>query len=110
MFFEQYSCQTCNTLFSGGEDRQELFVPVEVSSPDGNFESQSKNFNFGTLKTLILHARLIFFKGGHPTKIWREKIFFMKTLSKLGALTVQYTKPMTHIPMFFRLLLQGTFF
>jgi hypothetical protein len=94
MFFDQYSCQTCHTLFSGGEDRQELFVPVEVCSSDGNFislhlyESQNKNFNFGTLKTLILHAQSIFFKGGHPTKIWRKKIFFMKTLSKLGALTV----------------------
>jgi hypothetical protein len=101
MFFEKYSCQTCNTLCSGGEDRQELFVPVEVNSPDGNFdtfanlslhlyESQNKNFNFDTLKTLILHAQSIFFKGGHPTKILRKKIFFMKTLSKLGALTVQY--------------------
>jgi hypothetical protein len=62
-----------------------LFVPVEVSSPD---ESQNKNFDIGTLQTWILHARSIFFKGGHPTKIWRKKIFFMKTLSKLGALTV----------------------
>jgi hypothetical protein len=52
------------------------------------YESHNKNFNFGTLKTLILHTRSIFFKGGHPTKIWRKKIFFMKTLSKLGALTV----------------------
>ena len=52
------------------------------------YESQNKNFNFGTLKALIFHARSIFFKGGHPTKIWRKKIFFMKTLSKLGALTV----------------------
>ena len=51
------------------------------------YESQNKNFNFGTLKTLILHARSIFFKGGHPTKILKKK-FFMKTLSKLGALTV----------------------
>jgi hypothetical protein len=88
MFFEQYSCQTCNTLFSGGEDRQELFVRVEVSSPDALltltpsenlslhlYESQNKNFNFGTLKTLILHTRSIFFKGGHSTKIWRKKYF-----------------------------------
>jgi hypothetical protein len=44
MFFEQYSCQTCNTLSSGGEDRQELFVPVEVSSPDGNFDTFRKSF------------------------------------------------------------------
>jgi hypothetical protein len=51
-------------------------------------EHQNKNFNFETLKTLILHAQSIFFKGGHQTKIRRKKIFFMKTLSKLGALTV----------------------
>jgi hypothetical protein len=52
------------------------------------YESQNKNFNFGTTKTLILHAQSIFFKGGHLPKIWSKKIFFMKTLSKLGALTV----------------------
>jgi hypothetical protein len=52
------------------------------------YEPQNKNFNFGTTKTLILHARSIFFRGGHLTKIWSKKIFFMKTLSKLGALTV----------------------
>ncbi len=99
MFFEQYLCQTCHTLFSGGEDRQEflylskLAAQMVTSTPSESLplhlnESQNKNFNFGTLKTLILHARSIFFKGGHPTKIWRKKIFFMKTLSKLGALTV----------------------
>jgi hypothetical protein len=44
MFFEQYLCQTCSTLFSGGEDRQELFAPVEVSSPDGNFDAFGKYF------------------------------------------------------------------
>ncbi len=51
------------------------------------YEPQNKNFNFGTTKTLILHARSIFFRGDHITKIWSTKIFFMKTLSKLGALT-----------------------
>jgi hypothetical protein len=44
MFFEQYSYQTCHTLLSGGEDRQEFFVPVEVSSPDGNFDTLRKSF------------------------------------------------------------------
>ncbi len=99
MYLEQYSCQTCHILFSGGQDRQELFVPVEVrsqmvtSTPPGNlslqfYEAQNKNFNFGTTKTLILHTRSIFFKGGHITKIWSKTIYFMKTLSKLGALTV----------------------
>jgi hypothetical protein len=52
------------------------------------YESQNKNLNFGTAKTLILDARSIFFKRGHLTKIESKKIFFMKTLSKLGALTV----------------------
>ena len=99
MYFEQYSCQTCPTLFSVGQDRQELFVPVEVeaqmvtSTPSENlslefYEAQNKNFKFGATKTLILHTRSVFFKGGHLTKIWSKKIFFMKTLSKLGALTV----------------------
>jgi hypothetical protein len=39
-------------------------------------ESQNKNFNFGTLKTLILHARSIFFKGGSPYKNMEEKNIF----------------------------------
>ncbi len=54
------------------------------------YESQYKNLNFATTTTLILHARSIFSKGGHLTKIRSKKIFFMKTLSKLGALTVVY--------------------
>ncbi len=70
-----------------------LAAQMVTSTPSENlslhlYEHQNENFNFGTLKTLILHARSIFFKGGHPKKIWRKKIFFMKTLSKLGALTV----------------------
>ncbi len=52
------------------------------------YEAQNKNFNFGNTNPLILHTRSIFFKGGNLTKIWSKKIFFMKTLSKLGALTV----------------------
>jgi hypothetical protein len=44
MYFEQYSGQTCHTLFSGGQDRQELFVPIEVRSPDGNFDTLRKYF------------------------------------------------------------------
>jgi hypothetical protein len=49
---------------------------------------QNQNFDFKTTKTLILHAWSIFFKGAYLTKLWSKKIFFMKTLSKLGALTV----------------------
>jgi len=30
--------------FSGGQDHQELFVPVEVRSPDGNFDTLGKSF------------------------------------------------------------------
>jgi hypothetical protein len=83
MYTEQNLCQTCHTLFSGGQDRQELFMHVEAGSPDGNFDtlgksffaSQNKNFNFGTTKTLILHAPSIFFKGGHLTKIRSTKYF-----------------------------------
>jgi hypothetical protein len=52
------------------------------------YEPQNKNFNYATTKSLILHTLSIFFRGGHITKIWSKKIFFMKTLSKLGALTV----------------------
>ncbi len=85
--------------FLGGHDRQTLFVSVEVSSPDGNFDIlenlfyqrygfQHQNFDFKTTKTLILHAWSIFFKGSHLTKLWSKKIFSMKTLLKLRALTV----------------------
>jgi hypothetical protein len=70
-----------------------LATQMVTSTPSENLslllcEPQNKNFNFGTTKTLILHAPSIFFRGGHITKIWSKKIFFMKTLSKLGALTV----------------------
>ncbi len=44
MYFEQYLYQTCHTLFAGGQDRQELFVHVEVSNPDGNFDTIGKSF------------------------------------------------------------------
>jgi hypothetical protein len=91
--------------FFGGHDRQTFFVSVEVSSPDGNFdifgksyyrryEFQNQNFDFETTKTSILHAWSIFFKVAHLTKLWSKKIFSMKTLSKLGALTVL---PANHI-------------
>ena len=44
MYFEQYLCQTCQTLFFGGQDHQELFVCVKVSSPHGNFDTLGKSF------------------------------------------------------------------
>jgi hypothetical protein len=87
MFFEQYSCQTCHTLFSGGEDRQnylylsKLAAQMVTSTPSENlslhlYESQNKNYNFGTLKTLILHAPSIFIKGGSPKKKYGGKKYF----------------------------------
>jgi hypothetical protein len=48
----------------GGHDRQTLFVFVEVTSPDGNFEILGKSF----LPT-------IFFNGAHLTKLWSKKYF-----------------------------------
>jgi hypothetical protein len=72
-----------------------LEAQMVTSTPSENlslqlYKAQNKNFNFGITKTLILHTRSIFFTGGHLTKIWSKKIFFMKTLSKLGALTVPF--------------------
>ena len=71
------------------------YVPSKLltSTPSENlflqhYKAQNKNFNFGITKTFILHTQSIIFTGGHLTKIWSEKIFIMKTLSKLGALTV----------------------
>ena len=52
------------------------------------YEFQNQNFDFETTKTSILHAGSIFSKVAHLTKLWSKKIFSMKTLSKLGALTV----------------------
>ncbi len=72
------------------------------------YEPQNKNFDFGTLKALILHARSIFFKGGHPTKIRRKKIFFMKTLSKLGALTVTINVPVVYMGRY-KVVLRGDY-
>ncbi len=70
-----------------------LEAQMETSTPSENlslqlYEAQNKTFKFGTTKALILHTRSIVFKVGHLTKIWSKKIFFMKTLSKLAALTV----------------------
>jgi hypothetical protein len=52
------------------------------------YEFQNPNFDFETTKTMILHAWSIFFMGAHLPKLWSKKIFPMKTLLKLGALTV----------------------
>jgi hypothetical protein len=56
MYFEQYLCQTCHTLFSGGQDRQELFIlymskleaQMVTSTPSENlslqlYKAQNKN-------------------------------------------------------------------
>jgi hypothetical protein len=52
------------------------------------YEFQNQKFDFEPTKTLILHAWSIFFMGAHLTKLRSKKIFSMKTLSKLGALTL----------------------
>jgi hypothetical protein len=48
--------------FFGGHGHQTLFVSVEVSSPEGNFDILGK-FDFETTKTWILHAWSIFLTG-----------------------------------------------
>ncbi len=58
-----------------------LAAQMVTSTPSENlslhlYESQNKNFNFGTLKTLILHARSIFFQEGSPNKNMEEKNIF----------------------------------
>ncbi len=63
--------------FFWGHDRQQLFVPVEVSSPDSNFDILGKSFlptlgisyDFDTTKTLILHAWSIFFNEANLVKL-----------------------------------------
>jgi hypothetical protein len=41
------------------------------------YESQNKNFNFGTTKTVILHARSVdIFQRGLPNKNMEEKNIF----------------------------------
>jgi hypothetical protein len=52
------------------------------------YEIQNQNFDFCTPQTLILYTQSIFLREGHQKKIWSKKFFFMKTLSKLGALLV----------------------
>ena len=99
LLFEQYSFQTCHTLLL--EDiivkhylyLSKLAARMVTSTSSENlfyqrYELQIQNFDFETTKTLILHAWSIFFKGAHLAKLWSKKIFFMKSLSKLGALTV----------------------
>ncbi len=74
-----------------------LAAQMVTSTPSENlfyhrYELQNQNFYFEIAKTWILHAWSIFFKGAQLTKLWSKKIFSMKTLSKLGALTVYIKK------------------
>jgi hypothetical protein len=76
MCFEQYICQTCHKLFSGGHDLQNINIPVEVSRTAPKnlvgkpYEIQNQNFDFDfcTPQTLILFIRSIFLRGGHLKK------------------------------------------
>jgi hypothetical protein len=57
-----------------------LAAQMVTSTPSENlslhlYESQNKNFNFGTLKTLILHARSIFSRGITQQKYGGKKYF-----------------------------------
>ncbi len=99
LLFEQYSCETCHTPFLEVMTVKhflylsKLAAQMVTSTSSENlfyqrYEFQNLNFDFETTKILILHAWSIFFKGAHLTKLWSTKIFSMKTLSKLGALTV----------------------
>ena len=102
LLFEQYSFQTCHTLLL--EDiivkhylyLSKLTARMVTSTSSENlfyqrYELQNQNFYFETAKTWILHAWSIFFNKAHLTKLWSKKIFSMKTLSKLGALTVLFS-------------------
>ncbi len=79
-------CIKLATLFSGRYILKnylylsKLAAQMVTSTPLENlslqlYESQNKNFNFGITKTLILHARSIFFEEGHLIKIWSKKYF-----------------------------------
>jgi hypothetical protein len=71
-----------------------LAAQMVTSTPSENlslhlYEAQNKNFKFGTTRTLILHARSIFFKGSQsPNKNMEEKHIFHVNP---GALTVSVT-------------------
>ncbi len=82
LLFEQYSCQTCHTLFL--ED-----MIVKHYSYLSKLEAKMVTSTSSEIvKTLILQAWSIFFKGAHLKDLWSKKVFFMKTMSKLGALIV----------------------
>ncbi len=55
----------------GGHDRQTLFVFVEVSSPDGNFDILEKSFlpTLWNYKNLDFTRLVDFFQWGSPNKI-----------------------------------------
>ncbi len=102
LVFEQYSCQTCHTPFLESMTVKhflylsKLAAQMVTSTYSENlfyqrYEFENQNFDFETTKTSILHAWSIFFKGAHLTKLWSKKTFSMKTLSKLGDLTVCIT-------------------
>jgi hypothetical protein len=79
-------CQTCHTLFPGGHDLQNIDVPVDVSSPDGNFDNpknlvgkpyeiQNQSFDFCTPQALNLYTRSIFLRWGHLKKYGVKNYF-----------------------------------
>ena len=99
LLFEQYSCQTCHTPFLEGMAVKhflylsKLAAQMVTSTSSENlfyrrYEFQNQNFDFETMKTLIFHAWSLFSRGLTLKNYGVKKyLFFMKTLSKLGALT-----------------------
>ncbi len=96
LYSMQYLCHTCHILFSGGNIIQKIYLPVKVSSPDGNFDTLVRIYlailRISKSKFWFWHIYLDFIRpgnflrGAHVTKIWSKGKFFMKTLLKLGGL------------------------
>jgi hypothetical protein len=65
------------------------------------YESRNKIFNFGTTKTLILHAPSIFFLGGSPYKNVEEKNIFHENPVEVESFDGTYlfmnTRVCTHV-------------
>ncbi len=99
--------------FFGRHDRHTLFVSVEVSSPDGNFDTlgksflppryelQNQNFYFEIAKTWILHAWSIFFKRAQLTKLWSNKNIFHENPVEVRSFDGIYKKPGLRIRIHF---------
>ncbi len=77
LLFDQCSCQSCHTLF-GGHDCQTLFISVEFSSPDCNFDSLRKSF----LPTLKISESQIWYRNYKDLDFTRQVDFFLGSSPK----------------------------